>query len=77
MSKISKQKALEKTTKNIEAFELTKTFNWMKESAEQKTLEELPLKKKRKCVRTSHTTNKTQLIQELIEEMAYELEQES
>lgn len=42
MSKIDEQKALEKTTKNIEAFGLTKTFNWMKEISEQKALEAYP-----------------------------------
>lgn len=41
MSKISEQKIL-KMTKNIEAFGLTKTFNWMKESIEQKALETYP-----------------------------------
>ena len=43
----------------------------MSKNAEQKGWEELPLKKKRKCVRTSHTTHRIRLIQELIEEMAY------
>ena len=49
----------------------------MSKIAEEKALEAYALKK-RKCVRTSHTTHKAQLIQELIRERAYyELEQES
>ena len=50
----------------------------MSKISEQKALEAYPTKKRRKCVRTSHTTHKTQLIQELIRERAYYgLEQES
>lgn len=50
----------------------------MSKIAEKKALEKRLLDNKRKCIRTSHTLRKSQLVKELIEEeVYYECKQES